>query len=89
MFPMEEVLEKLKMFFIQFPEYLYLIIGLLAILFLIGFIKDKNWAIDTANGQQSFFYNWFGRKTFRIVGIMICLMAILGAVIAFIAYHYQ
>lgn len=84
---MDEVFEKLQKFFANSPEYIYLIIAVVAFIFFIGFIKNKDWAIDPASGKQRLFYNSFGRNAFRVVGILVCLIAIIAGLVGFWVYR--
>lgn len=75
----DDYLEKAKAFFTEYPEYIYLITGVIFLILFIGTLKNKNWAIDPNSGYQRFFYNTFGRKAFRIVtGSVFLLAAITG-----------
>lgn len=76
---MEEVFNNIKEFFVEYPEYIYLIIGAVFLVLFIGVVKNKNWAIDPASGNQRLFYRWFGHKAFRIcIGIIYLLGIIAG-----------
>lgn len=76
---MEKVLNDIKGFFTEFPEYIYLIIGVVFLVLLIGALKNKNWAIDPESGNQRLFYQWFGHKVFRVfIGFVYLLGAIAG-----------
>ncbi|WP_298311100.1 immunity 17 family protein [uncultured Aquimarina sp.] len=76
---MEKTLNRLKDFFAEYPQYIYLIIGIVFLVLFIGTLKNKNWAIDPANSTQKFNYEIFGHKAFRIfIGIIYLLGTIAG-----------
>ncbi len=76
---MEKILNSLKDFFVVYPEYIYLIIGIVFLVLFIGVIKNKNWSIDPESGNQRMFYKTFGHKTFRIfIGVIYVLGTIAG-----------
>ncbi len=81
---MDETIEKVTQFSYDNPRYIYLLIAVLGLVFLLGFIKNKNWAIDPANTNQRLFYQWFGRKAFRVVGLAVCCVAILSGLLGFL-----
>lgn len=83
---MEKILNDLKVFFSKSPEYIYLIIGIVFLVLFIGVLKDKNWAIDPASGNQRFFYNTFGRKAFRLFIGAICLLGVIAGFGGFYLY---
>ncbi|MEW7280278.1 immunity 17 family protein [Aquimarina sp. 2201CG1-2-11] len=86
---MEEQLNNLKDFFTDFPEYIYLIIGIVFIILFIGALKNKNWAIDPASGNQRMLYHTFGHKAFRIVISIIYLLGIIAGFGGFLLYYFQ
>jgi len=76
---MEKILNSLKEFFAEYPEYIYLIIGIVFLVLFIGALKNKNWAIDPANSTQKFNYEIFGHNAFRIfIGVIYLLATIAG-----------
>ncbi len=76
---MEKILNDIKDFFIEYPEYIYAITGIVFLILFIGVLKNKNWAIDPESGNQRFFYQIFGRTTFKvIVGGIFLLGSIAG-----------
>lgn len=76
---MEKKLNNIKEFFIEFPEYIYLIIGIVFLVLFIGVLKNKNWAIDPESGNQRMFYNTFGHNSFRkFIGFIYLLATISG-----------
>jgi hypothetical protein len=64
---MDEIFNTLKDFFAASPEYIYLIVGIVFLVLLIGAIKDKKWAIDPESTSQRMLYNTFGHEVFRIL----------------------
>ncbi len=76
---MENIINDLKGFFTEFPEYIYLIIGIVFIVLFIGVLKNKSWAIDPESGNQRMFYNTLGHNAFRIsIGVIYLLGTIAG-----------
>ncbi|SEL49005.1 Immunity protein 17 [Aquimarina amphilecti] len=76
---MEKILNNVKDFFTEFPEFIYLIIGIVFLVLFIGTVKNKNWAIDPESGNQRMFYNMFGHKTFRVfIGVVYILGTVAG-----------
>lgn len=85
---MKEIFDKLRNFFSQYPQYIYLIIGIVFLILFIGAIKDKKWAIDPESSRQRFFYNTFGHQAFRLI---ISVVYLLGTIAGFgmaIIYTY-
>ncbi|WP_299117439.1 Imm17 family immunity protein [uncultured Winogradskyella sp.] len=83
---MEELLNNLKDFFTKFPEYVYLIVGIVFLVLFIGVLKNKNWAIDPNSGNQRMFYNTFGHKSFRVVIGIVYLLGTIAGFSGFILY---
>lgn len=83
---MEKTLNDIKEFFIQFPQYIYLIIGIISLVLFIGVIKNKNWAIDPESGNQRMFYNTFGHNAFRKFIGFIYLLGIIAGFSGFLIY---
>ncbi len=76
---MEEIFERLRTFFEKYPQYIYLIIGIVFLVLFVGVLKNKKWAIDPESGRQRFFYNTFGHKAFRfLIGTVYLLGTIAG-----------
>ncbi len=86
---MEEILNNLSDFFTQSPEYIYLIVGVIFLIFLIGAIKDKKWAIDPANGNQRLFYKKIGHKSFRLIMSIVYLIGSISCFIMFLFYFFD
>ncbi len=86
---MEELLNNIKMFFTKYPEYIYLIIGIIFCVLFIGALKDKKWAIDPASGNQRLFYNRFGYKAFRRVISIIYLIGTIAGFGGFFVYLFM
>jgi len=76
---MKEILKKIKNFFAEYPEYVYLLIGIISLVLFIGLLKNKNWAIDPSSGNQRMYYNTFGHNAFKkYIGIIYVLGMIAG-----------
>lgn len=92
---MEELSKKLEVLFEQVKEFssdnpywIYLIIGIISLVFLIGILKNKKWAIDPSNGNQRFFYNLFGHNAFRVVASGVALLGVIAGFGMFGLYFF-
>ena len=83
---MKKILNDIKNFFIQFPEYIYLIIGIIFLVLFIGVIKNKKWAIDPESSNQRLFYNTFGHNAFRKFIGFVYLLGIISGFSGFLIY---
>ena len=86
---MNEILNDIKEYFEKFPEYIYLIIGIVFLILFIGLLKNKNWAIDPESGNQRIFYNTFGRKAFKIFIGFVYVLGIIAGFSVFIIYKFK
>ncbi len=85
---MENLLNSLKVFFTKYPEYIYLIIGIVFFILFMGTLKDKKWAVTPQNMRQKDFYNTFGHKAFRIFIIGVYLVGIIAGFGGFLLYLF-
>ncbi|QWX83000.1 immunity 17 family protein [Cellulophaga sp. HaHaR_3_176] len=78
---MEEKFQLVVDFFQQNPGYAYLLLSAVFLVYGIGNLINKDWAIDPANSTQKFNYEIFGHNAFRFVkGFLFILGAIAGIV---------
>lgn len=85
---MEHFFRKVEAFFVQSPEYIYLVIGIICLVLFIGILKNKDWAIDPNSDNQRFFYNNFGRTAFRFVVGMAFLMGTISGFGMFLFFYF-
>lgn len=84
----EVLFEQVKAFSFANPHWIYLIIGVISLVFFIGILKNKKWAIDPSNGNQRFFYNLFGHTAFRVVAAGVALLGTIAGFGMFALYLF-
>ncbi|HDZ07003.1 hypothetical protein LCGC14_0051970 [marine sediment metagenome] len=80
---MEEKFQLVVDFFQENPSYTYLLFSAVFLVYGIGNLINKDWAIDPANSTQKFNYDIFGHNAFRYgKGILF----ILGGIVAIVMF---
>ncbi len=70
---------KFQEFFLENPDYVWLLIAVVLIPLGIGNMRGKKWAVDPANAKQRIVYDLIGKNLFgKILGIIFFLAGIMA-----------
>jgi hypothetical protein len=88
------MIEKIKDFFTENPEYFGFFFVFVGVLCLVSAIKDANWLFGNVSGVDynlkkiDGWVNFFGRKTARVIAGIMSVLTILAGIVWFCAYAY-